>query len=30
MSTCHIGYDAKVAADAEARTRAFLQSLFGR
>lgn len=28
--TCHIGYDAKVAADAEARTKAFLQGLFGR
>ncbi len=28
--TCHLGYDAKVSADAEARAKAFLQSLFGR
>lgn len=28
--TCHLVYDAKVAADADARTRTFLQSVLGR
>ena len=28
--TCHIVYDAKISADAEARARSFLQSLFAR